>query len=257
VVSNPIQTAIRELEYWRLKDWSFADVGAHWDETEDYDHINEETYSYFRRFVDGLQLSRDLFPDKAKVLDFCARTGNGTLYFAQHGKVGSAVCADVSRFQGEICRRRLREGGLKDFSWVPISDYRLPFAEGQFNGILFFETIEHFAHPERLVGELGRVTRRDGIMVLTTPNVLWEPAHAMAAVTGLHHSEGPHRFIRFGRLKGMVEAAGFDILRARTTVLVPAGPPLLIRLGEWLEPRVGRTVMDWFGLRRVLICRRR
>jgi hypothetical protein len=94
-------------------------------------------------------------------------------------------------------------------------------------------------------------------MVLTTPSVLWEPVHALAAVTGLHHSEGPHRFIRYGRLKRMVEAAGFDILRAETTVLVPAGPPTLIRMGEWLEERAGRWVLDWLGLRRILICRKR
>jgi SAM-dependent methyltransferase len=254
--SNPIRVAIKEIRYWLLQDWSFADVGAHWDQTEEYDDVNEETYSYFRRFTDGLRLSRDVFPDGAHVLDLCARTGNGTLYFYQHGKVRTAVCADVSKFQGGICRRRLRDGGFDDFSWVPLSDYRLPFADEQFDGILFFETIEHFAQPERLVAELSRVTRPGGIMVLTTPNVLWEPAHALAAITGLHHSEGPHRFIRYNRLNRMVRAAGFDVLQAETSVLVPAGPPALIRFGEWLEARVGKRVMDWFGLRRVLICRK-
>ena len=257
VESNPIQVAIDEIRYWLLRDWSFADVGAHWDHTEHYDDVNEETYSYFRRFVDGLRLSYDLFPDDAHVLDFCARTGNGTLYFHQQGKVRSAVCADVSRFQGEICRQRLHEGGLDDFGWVPVSDYRLPFAAAQFDGILFFETVEHFAQPDRLVAELGRVTRPGGIMVLTTPNVLWEPVHALAAIAGWHHSEGPHRFIRYQRLNRMVRAAGFKVVRAETTVLVPAGPPPLIKIGEWLEARIGRRAMDWLGLRRVLVCRKR
>ena len=92
------QHACEEIQHWLRRDWSFADVGAHWDATEDYDDINAETYSYFRRFVDGLRLS-DL-PVGARVLDICARTGNGTLYFHQHGKVGSAVCADVSAKDG-------------------------------------------------------------------------------------------------------------------------------------------------------------
>ncbi|KKM62505.1 hypothetical protein LCGC14_1521020, partial [marine sediment metagenome] len=67
----------QEIQHWRRREWSFADVGAHWDATEDYDDINAETYSYFRRFVDGLRLS-DL-PSGARVLDICARSGNGTL----------------------------------------------------------------------------------------------------------------------------------------------------------------------------------
>ncbi len=92
-----------ELAHWRRREWNFAGVGAHWDATEDYDDINAETYSYFRRFVDGLRLSN--LPDGAHVLDICARTGNGTLYFHQHGKVGSAVCADVSAKMGDICRQ--------------------------------------------------------------------------------------------------------------------------------------------------------
>lgn len=46
-----------EIEHWTRPTWSFEDVGAHWDSTEDYDDFNDETYSYFRRFIDGLRLS--------------------------------------------------------------------------------------------------------------------------------------------------------------------------------------------------------
>lgn len=243
-----------ELDHWRRRTWCFADVGAHWDSTEDYDAINEETYSYFRRFVDGLRLSN--LPAKGRVLDICARTGNGTLYFYQQGKVRSAVCADVSAKMGEVCRARLAAGGLHNVLWVPLDDYALPLADGAFDAILCFETVEHFAEPERLVMELGRVIRPGGTLILTTPNVLWEPVHALAAITGLHHSEGPHRFIRMCRLQSMVEAAGFVVEQAETTVLIPGGPVALVRLGEWIEARTRHTLMPWLGLRRVLICRR-
>ncbi|NJP06938.1 MAG: class I SAM-dependent methyltransferase [Chloroflexaceae bacterium] len=243
-----------ELEHWLRDDWSFADVGAHWDRTEDYDDINAETYSYFRRFIDGLRLS-DL-PTSSRVLDLCARTGNGTLYFYEHGRVGSAVCADVSRKMGEICTHRLLEGGFDNFIWVPIADYTLPFLDGSFDAILCFETVEHVAQPARLIAELARVTRAGGSMVLTTPNFLWEPVHALAAITGLHHSEGPHRFLHFGDLIRMVVAAGFVIERLETTVLIPGGPKMLVRLGEWIEARTRSSLMPWLGLRRVLICRK-
>ena len=229
-------------------------MGAHWDATEDYDDINAETYSYFRRFVDGLRLS-DL-PDNARVLDICARTGNGTLYFHQHGKVGSAVCADVSAKMGDICRQRLHEGGFHDFAWLQLFDYPLPLPNDEFDAVLCFETVEHFPRPERLVTELARVTKPGGALILTTPNLLWEPVHALAAVTGLHHSEGPHRFLPYRRLRRMVEDAGFVIVEDETTVLVPGGPDILVSLGERIEERTRRTLMPLLGLRRVLVCRK-
>ena len=135
-VSNRIQT---ELGHWRRADWSFADVGAHWDAVEDYDSINEETYSYFRRFVDGLRLSN--LPDDLHVLDLCARTGNGTLYFHQHGKVRSAVCADVSAQMGAICRERLQSSGFHNFTWLQLFDYPLPLPTAEFDAVLCFETV--------------------------------------------------------------------------------------------------------------------
>ena len=244
------QTQI-EIEHWRRKTWTFADVGAHWDATEDYDDINEGTYSYFRRFVDGLRLS-DL-PPGGRILDICSRTGNGTTYFYEHGKVGSAVCADVSVKMGEICRQRLKEAGLQEFTWVQLSDYTLPFEDAAFDAVLCFETVEHFSEPERMVAELGRVTRPGGVMVLTTPNVLWEPVHALAAITGYHHSEGPHRFIGYRRLERMIREAGFEIRKTETTVLVPGGPKFLVRFGEWIEKRTRRTLMPLLGLRRIFI----
>lgn len=243
-----------EIQHWRRSHWSLADVGAHWDATEDYDDINEETYSYFRRFVDGLRLSN--LPDNGHVLDLCARTGNGTLYFHQHGKVGSAVCADVSRMMGQICQQRLRAAGFHNFVWLYLFDYPLPFAANEFDSILCFETVEHVSQPERLVAELGRVIKPGGAMILTTPNVLWEPVHALAAITGLHHSEGPHRFIRYGRLVAMVQQAGFQIEQAETTVFIPGGPAALISLGEWVEEKTRHWFMPWVGLRRILICRK-
>lgn len=252
---SPWRRMISEVQHWLRPYWSLADVGAHWDATEDYDDINSETYSYFRRFVDGLRCSN--LSDNGKVLDICARTGNGTIYFYQHGKVGSAICADVSFKMGRICAQRVSEVGLKDFVWVPISDYKLPFADQEFDTVLCFETIEHLSEPEQFVRELGRVTKSGGAMILTTPNVLWEPVHALAAITGLHHSEGPHRFIRYHRLLEMVRAAGFQIEWAETTVLIPGGPELLIKLGEWMEEHTRKALMPWVGLRRVLVCRNR
>jgi len=250
-----LSTARAEIGYWLRDEWSFEEVGRHWDRTEDYDEVNQGTYSYFRRFTDGLRLAR--LPGAGTTLDLCARTGLGTKFFFEEGKIARAVCADVSMRMGRICAERMRQSGLGSWMWVPIADYRLPFREHTFDTILCFETVEHFARPAELLMDIGRVTRSGGVLILTTPNLLWEPIHAIAAILGLHHSEGPHRFLRLAQLKLLVEAAGFRIQRLETTVLVPGGPPLLVRLGEWLERRTRRTLMPLLGLRRVIFATRR
>jgi SAM-dependent methyltransferase len=245
---------LEEIRYWRLSSWSFGDVGAHWDSTHEYDEINEATYSYFRRFTDGLRLS-NLEPN-GTVLDFASRTGLGTTYFYQKGKVARAVCMDVSRRMGEICVERISKAGLADFLWVPLKDYTFPLKSSLFDSILCFETVEHFDDPESLVSELGRVIKLNGILILTTPNVLWEPIHAFAAVFKLHHSEGPHRFLSLKKIKKYILNAGFEIEALETTVLVPAGPRLFTQIGEWIERRTQGWLMPILGLRRVVIARK-
>jgi SAM-dependent methyltransferase len=240
-----------EINFLFLKDWAFADVARHWDAVEDYDSINEATYSYYRRFTDGLKYSDVI--DNGLVLDFCARTGNGTLYFYKHGKVREAVCADVSFSMGEICIDRLNRAGIKSFTWLPIENYCFPLADNSFDTILCFETIEHFPHPEILIGELSRLLKENGTLILSTPNVIWEPIHALAAILNFHHSEGPHRFIRLKRLKNMILNAGLSIYRTRTTVLIPSGLNFLINWGEKIENITRNTLMPIIGLRHIIV----
>lgn len=250
-----MQRVKQEITYWSQRTWSFADVESHYDAlAADYDAINETAHSYFRRFTDTLRLAR--IPDDAYVLDVCSRTGIGTAYFYEQGKVDRAVCADVSQEMGKRCAARLESVGFQKYRWEQICTYRWPFSDGEFDVVLCLETVEHFARPDLFIRELGRVTRPGGTLILSTPNVLWEPVHALAAIAGLHHSEGPHRFLPFGQLRLFTTIAGFQTIRARTAVLVPAGPRWLINLGEWLESRMSPGLMGAVGLRRLLICRK-
>lgn len=93
-----------------------------------------------------------------------------------------------------------------------------------------------------------------GEMILTTSNILWEPIHWLVAVLGIHHSEGPHRFLSRKKIKSLLERTGFKIIKGETTVLIPAGPRWLTKLGEILEKRFKNSLMPYLGLRRIFIC---
>ena len=235
------------------RNWSLAEVGQFWDSVANYDDINEQTYSYYRRFVDGYRLCG--IPDDSYVLDICARTGNGTKYFYKKGKVRKAVCADVSLVFQNICTYNLKRWEIP-FDTILFDSYRLSFPNAEFDAILCFETIEHFSQPLTFLKELFRIIKPEGEMVLTCPNILWEPAHSLAAILNYHHSEGPHRFLTRKSLISKINKVGFKIINEASTVIIPGGFPPLIRFGENLEKSLPFSLISLVALRRILICQK-
>ena len=106
------------------------------------------------------------------------------------------------------------------------------------------------------VKEFHRMLKPSGYLVLTMPNVLWEPIHWLAAIFNIHHSEGPHRFIRHKKMKKWLKKTGFKIIKQKTFILIPGGPKKIIKLGEKLEKILPKFIVTFFGLRRVYICQK-
>ncbi|MGD2205743.1 MAG: hypothetical protein PVH17_03095, partial [Anaerolineae bacterium] len=108
--------------------------------------------------------------------------------------------------------------------------------------------------PHRLLRELARVVKPGGTVIVTTPNTLWEPIHWLAAVTGLHHSEGPHRDISRREILEGLAAAELGVVAERTSVLIPAGPRFLTRFGAKLEDWLPDSALRVIALRRMFLC---
>ena len=49
---------------------------------------------------------------------------------------------------------------------------RLPFRDGSFDGVVAIEGIEHLEDPYHLAREFSRILRPNGILILSTPNIL-------------------------------------------------------------------------------------
>ncbi len=231
--------------------WSLKDVGRHWDRTNDYDDINKDTYSYFRRFTDGYRLSD--IKDNAYVLDYCSRTGNGTSYFAGKKKNLKFVCIDVSEKMQKIAKESLKSKGI-NFETKLIKTATFPIKDNTFDNVLCFETVEHLPNPEVTVKELARVTKPKGEVLITMPNTLWEFVHWFAAVTGIHHSEGPHLFISRKKMINYIKNSGLKIKKEETVVLIAFGPRFLTKFGEFFERIFKNNLMKYIGLRRIFVC---
>lgn len=78
----------------------------------------------------------------------------------------------------------------------------LPFPDRHFDSILSTEVFEHIFEPDDIVGELHRVLKKGGYMLVSTPFV-WE------------EHETPYDFARYSTfgIRHMLEKRGFEIIK--------------------------------------------
>ena len=66
---------------------------------------------------------------------------------------------------------------------------RLPFADGSFDVVVSFETIEHVAGPELLLQEIVRVLKPGGVCICSSPNRDFQPFAGEKGDNPFHFSE--------------------------------------------------------------------
>jgi len=250
-LKGAIKRAKKEYYYFTLKNWTYKDAGDFWDTVHDYDEIDDETYAYKRRFTDSIRMSR--IKSKSKILDIDCRTGNGTVFYHRHGKVKESTCVSPSPVFLNVCKERLKKYGIKNKTML-LRKIPLKLKDESFDAILCFETIEHVSNHLEFMKELNRLLKPKGELILTMPNILWEPVHWLVAILNIHHSEGPHRFLTRKKIKNVLKRTGFRIVKEKTTVLIPVGPRGLTKFGEVLERLFKNTLMPYLALRRIFIC---
>jgi SAM-dependent methyltransferase len=97
-----------------------------------------------------------------------------------------------------------RKVGLAD---VFYNGTEFPLADASFDGVLCSQVLEHVFTPEKFLGEISRVLRPGGRLLLTVP-FIWD------------EHEQPHDFGRYSSfgLQALLERAGFDIIVHRKSV---------------------------------------
>jgi 2-polyprenyl-3-methyl-5-hydroxy-6-metoxy-1,4-benzoquinol methylase len=89
----------------------------------------------------------------------------------------------------------------------------LPFADGVFNVVIIKHIVEHLPQPEKAIAEIGRVTAKDGILILATPNLgsllkPWKGDHWIGYQDPTHISlKQPQEWLE------MITKAGFELKR--------------------------------------------
>lgn len=96
-----------------------------------------------------------------------------------------------------------RQWGIADYFY---DGTRFPFDDGSFDSILCNQVLEHVFNPDEFVGEIVRVLKPDGHLLLTVP-FIWD------------EHEQPCDYARYSSfgLKNLLERNGFVVLEQRKT----------------------------------------
>lgn len=89
----------------------------------------------------------------------------------------------------------------------------LPFADDRFEHVLCTEVIEHVANPQQAVGELLRILRPGGRLVLTTPNRVFKPMFDLLSLTGIRPYHGYENWLFTWQLRREIEKLGGRIVK--------------------------------------------
>ena len=193
----------QEIFYIKNKKWTLREMGNFWDNLDEYDAINSTIYPYKERFINSKNLFDELklinFSPK-NCLDIQTRTGNGSIFWNEIFSDIKFYIADFSINFLNKSKKNLSDRNI-DFKDFFISDFPLPFEDNKFEFVLSYETVEHISDFENFIKELKRVTKKNGVIILTCPNYSWEIVHFLAAVLNINHSEGPHSFIKKKKIR--------------------------------------------------------
>jgi 2-polyprenyl-3-methyl-5-hydroxy-6-metoxy-1,4-benzoquinol methylase len=155
-----------------------------------------------------------------KVLDLSCGGGDTARMLAEKGFAVVVTEYAYPPFMGDGI---LRVGG------VDLNEY-LPFKTAAFDAVNLIEVIEHIEHQPQLIREIARVLKHNGVVIISTPNVLNVLSRLRFLFTGfvrgrvrpVHYTRKPGRapniyLIHFYELYYVLFHYGFEVEELRHT----------------------------------------
>jgi 2-polyprenyl-3-methyl-5-hydroxy-6-metoxy-1,4-benzoquinol methylase len=133
---------------------------------------------------------------------------------------------------------------------------QLGLREASFDLVISSEMLEHTEAPARAVAELGRVLKAGGLLVLTTPNRIWQGPVRTASRLRLRPFRSRENFVGWRALERACAAAGLEILDHFGFHPWPFQLGL-DRLARRVERRLARGPAAWLMVNQAIVARKR
>ena len=152
-----------------------------------------------------------------RVLDFGAGVGNSAPYIIKSLPEAQLTCADVSGESLAIARSRFTHASVR---YVKLDGADLPFRDAQFDAAFSACVFHHITPSEHAhwLSELLRVTKPGGLLMIYEHNPLNPITRAVVRECPFDENA---ILIGAGELRGCLEAAGWQDVRARFRVFFP------------------------------------
>jgi 2-polyprenyl-6-hydroxyphenyl methylase/3-demethylubiquinone-9 3-methyltransferase len=220
--------------------------------------VTEDKTTYFERMLEGADWDdrTNTFETRRRLRlvfdDLLGGTDLGGKEFLDGGSGGghfsAAAVARGARVTSLDVGEKLLEQVARrcDSTRVVGSILNIPFEDGRFDVVMSTEVIEHTPDPEQAVRELCRVVRPGGLLVLTSPNRLWQPVVRLATATKLRHYAGYENFLWAHHAREVVVSSGLAVERFQGFNVLPLFKPIFDKALTFIDHRLGERQPDAF-----------
>lgn len=147
---------------------------------------------------------------RGRLLDLACGPGIVTAALAEGA--ADVVAFDATPEMLNKARERCGKAGLSNVTFEQGDAAALPFADGSFDGVVTRLAIHHFAEPGRVIGEMYRVLKPGGRMVVADV-IVSEDTEEAALQNAIEIVRDPShvRMLPESELRASIERAGFTI----------------------------------------------
>jgi SAM-dependent methyltransferase len=206
-------------------------------------NYNETRYTELIQDSDFVLLRTNLcakyLPNQGNILELGVWHGKNTRIYQKHSR------ADFYGIDLSLENMKQSISILKEAKACDLNTEKIPWDESTFDCVLCTEVIEHIFNTDFLVEEIHRVLKKDGTLILTTPNLAslsnrillfftgWQPFGT--EISSRHSNYGnplrkrlvPAGHIRdftYSALVELIEANGFTITKKTSIPLIQKQP---------------------------------
>jgi SAM-dependent methyltransferase len=185
----------------------YDSIALDWDSFMNNYDLERRLQVIFNEFL------KDLSLQQKKVLD----AGCGTGWFSKWSidRKGKVTSLDIGLNLLQLVKKRVGSQGICGDA------LRLPFQDSTFDFVISSELIEHTSFPLSCVGELIRVLKPGGYLLLTCPNRFWYWSCWLANLLKMRPYEGIENWVGWWELKKKLKSEPVVLLQMRGIHLFP------------------------------------
>lgn len=184
---------------------------SHQDIQSEYNQIfeNEGIRDDDRAYQWQAELTRKLAPHAKAVLDVACGAG----YFPE--KLAGVYSPQTKIFGTDLSDVALKLAGERcpglEFKLAPAE--ALPYEPETFDAVTCLGSLEHFLDIPASLKEMGRVMKKDGMMLVMIPNIMWYKDVLSVLFTGSRKTRNQthERFASLGEWAHLFQSCGFKV----------------------------------------------